>query len=155
MRSPGAVYRKLKEVKYRHLTILYRKYLRKVPENCRYNYRYEFMSDDQKREIRLCLLHQENIENMSGGINPQVVDVCEQMHHCSKCDGFVLRYTKEDVKKIFEEELADRPTRERKYPDVCALEWVLEKSVPGPLILVWPVALYFLIKKALFKNKLL
>ena len=151
MRSAGSVYRKLKEVKYRHLIALYRKFFRKIPENCKYNQKYEFMSDGQLREIRLCMLHQQGED----GINPTLIDLCEQLHHCSRCDGFIFRYTKEDIKKIFEQELADKSTKEKKYPDICALEWVLEKSVAGPVIITWPQRLYYLIKRALFRNGLL
>ena len=146
MRNHGAVYRKLKEVKYRHLTNLYRKFFRKMPENCRYNHKHEFMSDGQVKEIRLCILH---------GINPELIDLCDQLHHCSRCDGFIFKYTKEDIKKLFEQELSDKEIREKKYPEICALEWVLERSIPGPFFLTWPQALYYSIKRAIFKNNLL
>lgn len=154
MKGHGAVYRKLREVKYRHLVALYKKYLAKTPENCRYNYRYRFISDEEEREIRLCLIHQENIDSLEG-VNLSLVDVCEKIHHCSRCNGFVPRYTKDDIKEVFDRELSDRSIREKKYPDICALEWVLEKSVPGPFLIRWPMALYFTIKRALFKNRLL
>ena len=146
MRSPGAVYRKLKEVKYYHLIALYRKFFRKIPENCKYNQKYEFMADGQVREIRLCILHQDK-----NGINPALVDLCEQLHHSSRCDAFIFRYTKEDIKKLLEQELSDKVIREKKYPDICALEWVLERSIAGTGITSWLQKLYYVIKKYIFK----
>ena len=148
MKSHGSVYRKLREVKYRHLATLYKKYFAKTPENCRYNYRYQFLSEGVKREIRLCLLHQEKVDSLEG-VDLGFVDVCEKIHHCSRCNGFVLRYTKDDIKGVFDQELSDRLIREKKYPDICALEWVLEKSVPGPFLIRWPMTLYLTIKRAL------
>jgi len=154
MRSPGSVFKKLKEVKYRHLTLFYKKYFKKIPENCKYNYKYEFMSDGQKKQIRLCLLHQENTDSLVG-LDLKFIDVCEQMHHCSRCDAFIFRYTKEDIKSIFEEELSNQSIKEKKYPEICALEWVLEKSVAGTLLISWPQVLYYYIKRVLLRNKLL
>jgi hypothetical protein len=140
MRSPGVVYKKLKEVKYRHLISMYRKFFRKIPENCKYNKKYEFMVDGEIREVRLCMLHQDK-----DGINPELLDLCEQLHHSSRCDGFILRYTKDDIKTLFEQEMSDKSIKEKRYPDICALEWVLERSAPGSV--TWPQRLWHLLKK--------
>lgn len=156
MRRPGTVYKKLKEIKYRHLVALYRQYLKKSPENCRYNSKYVFTGDDGKtHEIRLCLLHQGNIDNIRPGVFPDLVDVCEQMPQSMHCNAFLCRYSKDDVKAIFEEELKNPNTRAKKYPDICALEWVLEKSVIGLPPLTWLQVLYFNTKRMMLKNKIL
>lgn len=156
MRSHGAVYRKLKEVKYRHLVALYRKYLKKTPQNCRYNYQYEIKSKDGKKcSIGLCLLHQPNPEDINQGIHTHLLDVCDCQAHSSQCNAFVPKYTKEQLKNMLEEELKDKNIRGKKYPDICALEWVLEKSAIG----IWPLnkiqILYFKIKHILLKKQIL
>lgn len=156
MRRPGTVYKKLKEVKYRHLVELYHHYLRKSPENCRYNCKYVFTGDDGKdHEIRLCLLHQKNTESLEAGVFPSLVDVCEQVRQSMHCNAFLPRYSKEDVKAIFEDELKNPNIRAKKYPDICALEWVLERSVVGLPPFTWIQALYFNTKRWMLKNKIL
>jgi hypothetical protein len=155
VRSSGAVYRKLKEVRYRHLVALYRKYFRRNPNNCRYNHRYVFKRSDGKPvEIWLCLVHQKNHDSLEG-VNPNTIDVCTESDGCSSCDAFVPLLNKERVKELFETELKDKETRQKKYPDICALEWMLERSVVGLPPLSWIQSAYFSIKRVLLKNNIL
>lgn len=156
MRRPGSIYKKLKEVKYRHLVSLYKYYLRRTPEICKYNCPYAFTGEDGKEhQIRLCLLHQKDPTGLQRGLYPHLVDVCQELPQSMKCNAFISRYTKDDVKKIFEEELKNKNIRAKKYPDVCALEWVLERSVVGFPPLNWFQKLYFTIKRVLVKNSIL
>lgn len=151
MRNARAVYRKLKEIKYRYLVVMYKQHFRPSPENCKFNHRYEFIGDDgQKHEIRLCLLHQE--DNTFRTVMPHLIDVCTEV---GQCNAFVPQYTKEQVKALFEEELKNQRLKERKYPEVCALEWVLEQSVPGIPPINWVVALWFRFKRWALKERLL
>ena len=151
MKNVRAVYQKLRDVKYHHLVKLYKKYFKKISENCKYNYLYRFSTST---EIRLCLLHQSNL-NLESGIFPHLVEVCQELHHCSNCNGFVIRYTKKDIQKFFEEQLKSRKIKEKNYPDICALEWVLEQSAIGIPPLSWIQKFYFYIKKWLSKNQIL
>ena len=147
MRSPGVVYKKLKEVKYYYLVALYRKYFKKEPENCIYNKEYLFEANGQRREIRLCLLH------TKGALNLNMVDICEKSHHCNNCDAFIFRYTKEDIKKIMEKDLSDKVVRQIKYPNICALEWVLERSIEEPPISMnWFQRTSYFIKRVFKKS---
>ena len=156
MRSAHAVYRKLREVKHRHLVELYRKYLRKVPANCRYNYVYTFTGEDNvEHQIRLCLLHQPDTKGLETGIFPNLVDVCQEPSHCCQCNAYLCKHSKESVREIFEEEIKNIKTKTKKYPDICALEWVLEKSVVGIPPLTWIQATFFAIKRWIVKNKIL
>lgn len=129
MKTAGAVFKKLKEVKYRHLTDLYRKYLRRAPDLCKYNKPYRIQTDNMVREIRLCMLHQP-----AGDIQPHLLDICQEVGHCDNCNAFVCIHTKESVKDMFEMELQSQSAKARKYPDICALEWVLDQTTSvGPL----------------------
>jgi hypothetical protein len=156
MKTAGAVYRKLKEAKFRHLIALYRRHLKRSPENCKYNYPYLFTgSDSNPYEIRLCLCHQEELPvdpNLTG-IIPHLVDVCEELEDCQTCNAFVLRHSREDIKNLFEKQLSIKNVREKKYPDICALEWVLERSSVGipPMNKFW--ILINRIKNILIKNR--
>jgi len=155
MKSPGAVYRKLKEVRYKHLSAMYRLYFRRSPENCRYNYRYVVTgSDGRPQEVRLCLVHQKNHDSLDG-VNLELIDICTESAGCPKCDAFVPRLNKEQVRELFEAELRDKDTRQKKYADICALEWVLERSVVGLPPFTWLQAAYYDIKRKLLKSQLL
>lgn len=154
MRNTRAIYQKLREVKYLHLTKLYKKYLKKTPENCTYNRSYKFMSDGSEHEIRLCMLHQPELK-IEAGVYPHLIDVCQELNHCINCNAFVLKYSKEDIKKLLEEEYNDKKLKERKYPDVCALEWVLEQSVIGTPPFTTLQKIYYTVKRFLFNNKII
>jgi hypothetical protein len=77
--------------------------------------------------ISLCLLHQPNL-NLKSGIFPHLVDICQEPKHCINCNAFVLKHTKESIKENLEKQLLDQKIKAANFPDICALEWVLEKS---------------------------
>ena len=155
MRTAGAIYRKLKEAKFRHWAVLYKQLSKKGPENCKYNYGYQFRGSDGKiYEIKLCMLHQENID-LKTGIHPHLIDVCQADHDCKECNAFINRYSKEEIKQIFLDELNTKKIKETKYPDICALEWVLERYVEGVPPISTLQALYFRIKNIILRNKIL
>lgn len=167
MKKVRDVYQKLREVKYHHLVKMYKFLLKRVPDNCRYNYPYFLKKDKCSTTINLCFLHQpeENIpkprliwpisypEDIK--INPQLLDICKEVHHCSLCNAYIPRYTKEEISKKFEENLKDIKYKEKYYPDICALEWVLEQSVLGMPPFNWFQKIYFFTKKKLSKNRVL
>ena len=146
MKTAGAVFKKLKELKFRHWLILYKNLSKKTPLNCKYNREYTFIGNDSKKhEIRLCMLHQEELES-KGGIYPHLLDVCQVDSDCANCNGFVQRFTRDEIKKVFEEELDTKRVKEEKYPDICALEWVLERYFPGYPHIDWLQCMYYKIK---------
>ena len=153
MRTAGAIYRKLKEAKFRHWAVLYKNLSKKSPCNCKSNYIYSFKGGDGVNySIRLCLLHQERID-LKTGIYPHLIDVCQAEKDCNECNAFINKYSKEEIKTIFIEELNTKKIKETKYPDICALEWVLEKYVEGFPPISTLQALYFTIKKIILKAK--
>lgn len=151
MRNVRSVYQKLREVKYHYLVKIYKRYFKRIPENCMYNHPYTFSTNNHRVEIRLCLLHQPNL-NLKSGVFPHLIEICHEVHHCN---GFIPRYTKQDIQKLFEEELKNKKIKEKKYTDICALEWILEQSVLGIPPLNWIQKVYFTIKKQLSKNRVL
>lgn len=154
MRSQYSVYKKLRELKYAHIVVLYRKYLRRNPENCGYNKPYKFRSEDgTEYELRLCILHQGAQDESQ--LDLTTIDVCQEMEHCQRCNAFVPAYTKERVHEIFEQELSNQKLKAKKYPDICALEWVLERSVIGIPPFNWIQKIYYAIKKLLTRNRVL
>lgn len=153
MRTAGAVYRKLKEVRFRHWVVFFHKLAKRISENCKYNSGYRFKGSDGKiYEIKLCMLHQENID-LKTGIKPHLVDVCQAEEDCKDCNAFINRYSKEEIKELFLAELNTKKIKETKYPDICALEWVLEKYVEGfpPISTIQEI--YFRIKNWVLRIK--
>jgi len=154
MKNVRSVYQKLREVKHHHMVKLLRYYSRKVPSNCKYNHLYTLSTNiKEDTKIGLCLLHQPDLDFTK--IHLHMVDVCQYPHHCAHCNGFTLKHTKEKVKEIFENELKDTKLKEKKYPDICALEWVLEKSVIGVPPFSTIQKIYYAIKKWLSKNRVI
>ena len=56
MKNTRAVYQKLREIKYYHLVQLYKRYLKKLPENCKYNCPYRFSSNGGARRDPVVLV---------------------------------------------------------------------------------------------------
>lgn len=138
MKTSGAVYKKLKEIKFRHLIVLYRTLLKRVPDNCKYNYGYDLISKGETHHIRLCLCHQWDQDlpenNNLRGVLPHLVDICNEVSDCQNCNAFAPKYNRDQIKELFEEELKTKEIREKKYPDICALDWVLERCTFKPSI---------------------
>ena len=150
MRSPGAIFRKLKEAKFRRLVAHYKKLLKRLPENCKYNYAYKFVGSDNKPYIvKLCMIHQNYIDFEKSS---HLIDVCQTASDCEQCNGFVHRYSKEQIKELFDQELQTKNIKETKYPEICALEWVLERSVVGVPPISWFQKLYFRLKNLINRN---
>jgi hypothetical protein len=151
MRSASAVFRKLKEAKFRRLVALYKNLFRKIPDNCKYNYQYDFVgSDDKLYSIKLCLIHHQNFIDLQQ--NTHLIDVCQNEEDCKNCNGFIPKYSREEIKEIFDNELKTKSIKESKYPEICALEWVLERYETGHPPLSWFQALYFKIKNVILKG---
>lgn len=146
MKTSRSVYKKLREIKYKYLVKLYKTYLKKVPENCKYNYPYIVSAGHKNSVIRLCLLHQPDTQGLTSGVYPHLLDVCLLPQHCTNCNGFICRYTKESIQEIFKEEI-----KSKKYPEIDALEWVLEKTDNGLESIGFIQKLIYYIK-ALFKK---
>jgi hypothetical protein len=128
MKTAGAVFRRLKNTKFRYLQALYHQYLKQSPGNCKYNYQYRFCGNDGKLyTIGLCLLHQST--GVSQPLVPHLMDVCQEQKDCQYCNAYVPKYTRDQIKDFFEQELLDKKIKAKKYPDICALEWVLERDI--------------------------
>lgn len=138
MRNAREIYIKLREVKYHYLIKLYKKLLKKIPTNCKYNHPYKFAADSKEIEIRLCLLHQPNVD-LKSGVFPHLIDLCQEPLHCINCNAFIFKHTKESIKEKFNNELKDPKVKAEKYPDICALEWTLDEK---PVELKWLDNLY-------------
>ena len=154
MKTAGEVFRQLKEVKFRHWLVLYKNLSRKTPTNCKFNYRHTLL-DSLNRSVSmgLCLLHQDKLST-ENKIYANLIDICHFDNDCHNCDAFIQRYTRDEIKDFFIAELQTKQIKEKKYPDICALEWVLDRFNEGYPPISWLQALYYRIKIKLLKIKL-
>lgn len=150
MKTATEIYRKLKEAKFRHWLVFFKRMTRHTPDNCKYNYKYGLNWEGKKVWLGLCLLHQDNLD--LNKIYPHLVELCYTNENCSNCDGFIPRYNRDLIKGMFTEELKDKSIKEKKYPDICALEWVLDKYNEGYPPISNLIALYYQIKKLLLRK---
>jgi hypothetical protein len=65
----------------------------------------------------------------SENIIPHLLDLCNETGYCN---AFVLAHTKESIRQMFLDELRDINIKAKKYPDILALEWVLDQT-PMPV----------------------
>jgi len=167
MRKIRQITQKLRELKYSYLVKLYKTWLKRKPENCRYNYPYVIKKDKIVTKVHLCLLHQPesncpkerfiwpppNPEDAK--IQPHLLDICQETHHFTHCNAFAFRYTKKEIKDLFEEKLKDPKYKEREYPEISLLEWVLEKSSADiPLISPFQKFFYYITNRKSKKRDL-
>jgi hypothetical protein len=77
--------------------------------------------------------------------------LCEQY----KCITFVPKYTREEIKNLFLQELANKKLKEKKYPEICALEWVLDRDTSQFSLPKTIKQFFFKIKNILSKEYIL
>lgn len=126
MKTTRDIYKRLRDLKFHYLTKFYKKYTRKIPENCLYNDQYNIgLEKGVPITIGLCLLHQPDPAKKEK-VYPHLIEICHEPSHCVNCNAFVFKYSKENIKELFELELSDKENVIKKYPDIHTLEWVLE-----------------------------
>lgn len=108
----STIKKKIKDIKYQYLKKLYKKYLNKSPQNCKYN---KILKLPNGSEVPFCSF---NIENLN------TVDLCYKKEHCDGCNAFCFKYNKEDIRKDFLKELNDPNIRATKYKDLNVFYWL-------------------------------
>lgn len=124
MRDEKHVRKKLLELKQKHLRRKLHKHLQPLPENCKHNQTHVGTNkeEDGQEEVGLCMLGHENIEEWPGNI-------CEAPEKAEKCPFFNPKRSKEELIEEFKEEMKDPEVLAYEYPDIAALQWVLENEV--------------------------
>lgn len=148
MKSPGVIYRQYRKL-YRK--ILYKKCQdasKKAHENCVYGKGLLINSKaESQQKIKLCTYGCVNIKDIEkGNLNLDLLDICTNP---IECNAFVCKMRKEDVESELKTELQDPNVKYKKYQELAAYEWVLDKSLsdaqknPGIFgrLLVWMINL--------------
>jgi hypothetical protein len=121
MKSPGVIYRKYRQRKRKLLYEMVVQARQVSHENCHYGQTVEHMDFSEsgcRAQFKICAF----------GFDPasRKIEFCT----CPKeCNAFVNKWTKEKVEESFEKSLLDWGTKVKLYPDLVALEWVLDKEL--------------------------
>jgi len=123
MKSPGIIYRRYRQLKRK---IVYDKIVeaRKVVFcNCHYAVTLDMFGDSfgHFSYVRIC----------SYDYTPAQFDVRKPFicTNPKECNAFTSKWTKDKVVAQFEKELEDPDKKQELYPELVALEWVLDKEL--------------------------
>jgi len=119
MKSPGVIYRRYRQLKKK---LLYEKIVeskRKCFDNCSYGQQFVVCGIGMSGGTVLNICKYNQVESL-------VPELCT----CAvECSAFANKWSKEKVVDQFNKELGDWTTRVKLYPDLVALEWVLDKDL--------------------------
>ncbi len=122
MRTRGEIAQKYKQRRYRHLAKILRKKLGRHCDNCQFN---AVHVDQNSNTVRYCWYGQESKEPFTAVVCDDRLDEGRQVQRC-------LTFTplkREALVKTFDLSLADPQRLISEYPDLAALQWVLEDPV--------------------------
>jgi hypothetical protein len=130
MKSPGVIYRQYRKL-YRK--ILYKKCQdlnKKTHDNCIYGKGLYINSSkaESQQKIKLCMYGCINIKDIEKG-NLNIDNLIDTCTNPIECNAFACKRNKEDIELELKNELQDSNTKYKKYPELTAYEWVLDKSL--------------------------
>jgi hypothetical protein len=117
MKSPGVIYRRYRQLKRKVLFDKLQDAKRKLAKNCFYGKELEIIDGGKHLKIHICLYN----KNFNNGL-----DAC---NHPEGCNAFVYKFSKKYIEDEFDNELKNPTLRNKKYPELNCLEWVLDKSL--------------------------
>jgi hypothetical protein len=124
MRRPYLVGLKCRELQKKHFERFAASKLSVCPENCRHNQEVTILG--LPSPIRVCTAAQ----RPGMEVDTHKIVVCQSTVQASECRIYDPRYvTKDDVSLAFKELLSDPALKLKMYPDVVALEWVLDSDL--------------------------
>ena len=143
MKRPYLVGLKCRELMKKHFESYASKKLSVCPSNCRHNQ--VIYLGDLKTEVRICTAAQR--PGMTVETNRIVL--CQTITQASECSMYDPKYVlRRDVEEAFKLEVSDPARKRQLYPDVAALEWVLDNDFheavqkPGAMVhaLLWVIS---------------
>lgn len=120
MKTPSEISSKIKQVRFEYLKAAYQIELTRHPCNCIYN-RKVTLHGEGEVVTRLCGFYSDDKNYI----------VCDTEDSARNCDAFVCKKSKKQVREQLEKDMIENS---HKYPELLALEWVLEKKSPIFLI---------------------
>lgn len=144
MRAPYETYRKHQYLVKKHLASDVESMMKVCPKNCTHNCT---ILINEALPVQLCTLGQEKGEPL----DPSKLLVCNRDEQAEDCSAYTPSVTNRDeALAILKKNLSDPKVKIKKYPDISALEWVmdnhlhhLKKNPPGVFarLVFWCIAL--------------
>lgn len=117
MKSPGVIYRRYRQLKRKLLYDKLQEIRKRSGKNCVYGKAIDIIDGNKTFHAHVCLYN----KHIDSGL--------ECCNHADECNAFICKFAKEDVVVFFNQELKDPSVRNKKYPELNVLEWVLDKSL--------------------------
>jgi hypothetical protein len=125
MKSPGVVYRKYRQMLRKKLYFLVVENYKRDHGNCAYAHTVKYLDvNNRNRSSKMCLYAV--LTDPKGENDSRKIDVCTC---ASECNAFAPAKSKEEVVKEFERDIKDYKTCLRKYPELAAFSWLLDKDL--------------------------
>jgi hypothetical protein len=115
MKEPTKIKEKIRQLKFAYTKQFYKEHLSREPKNCIYN-RTVIFAGTKEHATRVCNYFSDN----------NVYQICDSLECAGSCNAFVSKLKKKDIKTSLDNDIKNNPM---KYPEIMALNWVLEKNV--------------------------
>lgn len=151
MRSPGVTYRRYRQQVRKILNEQIISEKLKNHKNCLFGTTVLLNKDGKNVEIPICFYTEKDISPFEDN---RPAEICKCIYDCKKCDCDRFQYKQEDPKNYVKERLSKEINNphicEKKYPELYAYRWVLDKELTESMkepnviqkIFVWLI--YFL-----------
>lgn len=144
MRRPHDIRKKLKDMQNKKLSEEIKEKLRVCPKNCVFNQMVRLNGDNVR--VSLCTYGQ-HPPDKGQPLDISKIITCTTVKQAKECNARIPRYAnEEEAKASVAKELSDTQVRVSKYPEIVALEWVLDDHMhnikqnprgPWQKLMVW------------------
>jgi hypothetical protein len=123
VRSPYEIYQKYKYLQKKAIANAINSLMSTEPQNCLYNKKVDM---GVRGSVRLCTLG----AKMSPVMETGGLLVCETCSQALSCSAYAPRVkSREEALSILADELKDPVIKREKFPEVVALEWVMDNEL--------------------------
>lgn len=126
MRRPTEVYNKYKYLLKKGMEKEVKDKTRVCPKNCKYNQKV-FLNETSF--VPLCMFGQHPPEK-GAQIDVSNLITCNTTQQAAECSAYTPKYkTIDEAKEALREELKDPKVKLKKFPEIIALEWVMDNEL--------------------------
>lgn len=143
LKTPEEISARLLKLKDRYRNNYVKSHQKKLPENCVYNYIHEPLplpnvtniesKHVPNRSVQLVIIQEEKPIRICtyGSSTPNTWngDICDHETMSSSCEYFKAKTELKDLEAEFDSNMSDDALVLAKYPDIAALQWVLNDRV--------------------------
>jgi hypothetical protein len=125
MRKPYEIYSKYRSLQKKYLERDILEKIKMCHTNCKYNATVELSG----APVKMCMFGQHTpSEGMALDVSKLIV--CSTDHQALQCNAYVPKFPHRiDAENKLKEELSDPRVKRERYPDIVALEWVMDNEL--------------------------